>query len=531
MAGGEEALAEGVVGALEAVGVHAHQVQRVAGLGGALGRSALQALGRVGHQRERSDGHPRALQGRPDLARDLAHAEDGVEVTGEVDAHGEPALGVVRRRLHGRPGRVSPTTLTACGDHQVSGQPPSDAAVTVAGVSKSFRLPHEEVHTLKERVLHPMRRRSYDELHALRDISFEVEAGEFFGIVGRNGSGKTTLMKCLAGIYRADEGEIWARGRIAPFIELGVGFNPDLTARDNVLINAVMLGLSPAEARERYGSIVEFAELERFTELKLKNYSSGMHVRLAFAVMVHVEADVLLIDEVLAVGDSAFQRKCHDALMAARGEGRTILLVTHDMNAVQRFCDRALLVDDGELVTLGDPRTASRRYEELNMARYGRAAGPAPHGGDGSAAILDTWVEDEAGERVQTVAHGSQVRVRMEIELRADAVHPAFGFVVSDEQGRMILALASEHTVPYTGRFSAGERVTLDWSFECILASGRYSVSPEARHSGQVRRLMDHRESAGFFEVTGARSGVGMVDLAHELEVTRTGARAGAAGS
>ena len=248
------------------------------------------------------------------------------------------------------------------------GPPPDDVAVSVEGVSKSFRLPREQVSTLKEQVLHPTRRRRHDVLRALQDVSFEVGRGEVFGIVGRNGSGKSTLMKCLAGIYRADAGEMWLRGRMAPFIELGVGFNPDLTAHDNVLINAVMLGLTPDEARARYGSIMDFAELHEFAELKLKNYSSGMQVRLAFSVMVHVDADLLLIDEVLAVGDAAFQQKCYDVLDRARNEGRTILLVTHDMEQVQRFCDRALLLDRGRLVAIGDSRSVGRQYTQLNFA-------------------------------------------------------------------------------------------------------------------------------------------------------------------
>ena len=162
--------------------------------------------------------------------------------------------------------------------------PPDDVAVSVDGVSKTFRLPQEQVHTLKERVVHPLRRRSFERLEALKDVSLSVGKGEFFGIVGRNGSGKSTLMKCLAGIYTADGGEMWLRGRMAPFIELGVGFNPDLTAHDNVLLNAVMLGLSPDEADARYDAIIDFAELREFQDLKLKNYSSGMQVRLAFAV-------------------------------------------------------------------------------------------------------------------------------------------------------------------------------------------------------------------------------------------------------
>src|SRR3954463_2544898 len=274
-----------------------------------------------------------------------------------------------------------------------------ELAVAGHGVSKTVRLPHEQVHTLKERAVHPFRRRTFEELRELVDVSVDIRKGEFFGIVGRNGSGKTTLMKCLAGIYRTDAGEIWLRGRMAPFIELGVGFNPDLTARDNVLINAIMLGLTPAQARERYDDIIAFAELEEFVDLKLKNYSSGMHVRLAFSVMVHVDADLLLIDEVLAVGDAAFQQKCYDALNRLHREGRTILLVTHDMEQVQRFCDRALLLDRGRLVAIGDPASVAAHYLELNFAPQTSSAEDvqAVMGageGDGSAIIVDTWFQD-----------------------------------------------------------------------------------------------------------------------------------------
>ena len=394
-------------------------------------------------------------------------------------------------------------------------------ALAVRDVSKTFRLPHEQVHTLKERALHPLRTRSEEALQALRDVSVDVRSGEFFGIVGRNGSGKTTLMKCVAGIYKPDSGEIWARGRVAPFIELGVGFNPDLTARDNVLINAVMLGLSPAQARERYDSIIEFAELERFTELKLKNYSSGMQVRLAFAVMVHVDADMLLIDEVLAVGDTAFQRKCLDSLRKARSEGRTILLVTHDMNAVQRFCDRAMLIDGGDMIAVGDPRDVSRRYEEVNMALYGRSEGPVLHTGDGSAAIADCWTEDESGSRSENIQHGRPARIRMDVELRADSENPNFGFMVTDEQGRGVLAIASEVKKPQSGSFRAGDVVRVDVAFDCVLAAGEYQISPEVRHPGAERRLMDHRENAASFEVIGAPPMGGMVDLPHSLSVSR----------
>ena len=186
------------------------------------------------------------------------------------------------------------------------------AIITAAQVSKAFRLPHQRYSTLKERVLHPFASSTYDTLQALDDVSFDVKRGEFYGIVGRNGSGKSTLLKCLAGIYGIDRGEMEAAGRLSPFIELGVGFNPDLTARDNVLVNAIMLGLSRREAKRRFDGIIAFAELEDFVDLKLKNYSSGMSVRLGFSVAIQVDADILLVDEVLAVGDASFQRKCYD---------------------------------------------------------------------------------------------------------------------------------------------------------------------------------------------------------------------------
>ena len=220
-------------------------------------------------------------------------------------------------------------------------------SLVVDHVSKRFRVPKERYHTLKERALHGFRRTRWEVLEGLHDVSFSVAPGEFFGVVGRNGSGKSTLLKCIAGIYRTDAGEIEANGRLSTFIELGVGFNPDLAAEDNVVLNAILLGLDPHEARKRVDSVIEFAELQEFRDLKLKNYSSGMYVRLAFAVMIQVDADILLIDEVLAVGDAAFQHKCYAEFERLRDEGRTIIFVTHDMHAVNRFCHRALLLERG----------------------------------------------------------------------------------------------------------------------------------------------------------------------------------------
>src|SRR5580700_7481009 len=249
--------------------------------------------------------------------------------------------------------------------------------IVVDSVSKTFRVPEERTHTLKERALHPLRKTRHESFPALKDVSFDVRQGEFFGIAGRNGSGKSTLLKCLAGIYGVDSGRIWMQGRLSPFIELGVGFNQDLAARDNVVLNGIMMGLSPREARARYDAVIDFAELREFEELKLKNYSSGMHVRLAFSVAIQVDADILLVDEVLAVGDASFQQKCFDVFNKMRDSGRTIVFVTHDMSAVNRFCHRALLLERGSVVHLGESHEVADRYLEINFGRSADAGGGA----------------------------------------------------------------------------------------------------------------------------------------------------------
>lgn len=240
-------------------------------------------------------------------------------------------------------------------------------ALLVNGVSKRFSLPTDKVHTLKERALHPIRSSARNEFNALEDVTFHVEQGEFFGLVGKNGSGKSTLLKCIAGIYAPNGGAIHNNGTISSFIELGVGFNPELPAYDNVVLNATLMGLDVDAARASYSAVLDFAELWEFENLKLKNYSSGMYVRLAFSVMLQVDADILLIDEVLAVGDAAFQQKCFDQFERMRDEGKTIVFVTHGMDSVKRFCDRAVLLDRGRLMAIGDADQVSERYLDVNF--------------------------------------------------------------------------------------------------------------------------------------------------------------------
>jgi ABC-type polysaccharide/polyol phosphate transport system ATPase subunit len=237
-------------------------------------------------------------------------------------------------------------------------------AITVHGVSKSFRLPHQQRTTFKEYFLHPFHRTFYEHQMALDDISFDVQEGEFFGIIGPNGSGKSTLLKIMAGIYRQDKGVVSIDGLVSPFIELGVGFSPELTGRDNVRINSTLLGLSSKELARRYENIVAFAELERFMDQKLKNFSSGMQMRLAYSIAIQVDFDVLLLDEVLAVGDQNFQEKCFATFRRFRAEGKTIVLVTHDLATLEEHADRVLLLRRGKVEMLGEPSDVAAHYRD-----------------------------------------------------------------------------------------------------------------------------------------------------------------------
>ena len=243
-----------------------------------------------------------------------------------------------------------------------------DVAIKVENVSKTFRLPHEKNTSLKGTVINFWRQnRTYEKQRALEAISFEVKKGEFFGIIGRNGSGKSTLLKMLAGIYATSSGQVHVRGKMTPFIELGVGFSPELTGRENVFLNGALLGFNRSQMTAMYDDIVSFAELERFMDQKLKNYSSGMQVRLAFSIAIKAKGDILLLDEVLAVGDAAFQQKCYDYFEELKQKKKTVVFVTHDMTAVRRFCTRCIYITDGELIKEGSPFEIAETYIEENM--------------------------------------------------------------------------------------------------------------------------------------------------------------------
>jgi ABC-type polysaccharide/polyol phosphate transport system ATPase subunit len=348
--------------------------------------------------------------------------------------------------------------------------------IEVRGVQKTFRVPEQRIDTLKERATHPLSRLAHRELHALREISFEVHKGEFFGIVGRNGSGKSSLLKILASIYRADQGRVRMAGRVAPFIELGVGFNPELTARENGVLNGVLMGLTLREARRRLDAVLEFAELEEFVDLKLKNYSSGMMVRLAFAIMVQADADIMLIDEVLAVGDAAFAQKCMDVFHEKRRAGKTIVLVTHDMSTVQSLCHRAMLLHDGALRYIGAPEDTALRYYRLNFADPSRLRQPGKPPPDRdpvhalNARVLHANVTDDSGEPTENVEQGVPIVIDVLLEAARGLTGPEFGFHVVSADGTVV----SGFTRVLDRRVAAGQRVRLSGQIENRLVAGRY---------------------------------------------------------
>jgi ABC-2 type transport system ATP-binding protein len=411
------------------------------------------------------------------------------------------------------------------GVETTSGSPVGPSAVSVVNVSKAFKLPHQQYHTLKERALHPFHKRTFDVLQAVDDVSVEIAQGEFFGIVGRNGSGKSTLLKCLAGIYGIDQGELRVRGRLSPFIELGVGFNPDLTARDNVVINAIMLGLTRQQARERFDEIIAFAELEGFLDLRLKNYSSGMIVRLAFSIAIQVDADILLIDEVLAVGDATFQQKCFDEFHRLKGEGRTVLFVTHSMDDVQRFCDRAMLLEKGRVIAIGEPGSIARRYNEINFGRMrpdpATVDQRAGQSGERTADVLDAWFEDPEGRRIAALAQDAPCCACMEVRFNDAAEDPIFGVSLLNEAGHTVFATTTAGEHGPTGNFAPGASTIVRMRFENWLTAGRYSLTASVARNGRGDDMFDLREDVASVIVHGDVAAAGIARLPHGFELER----------
>jgi ABC-2 type transport system ATP-binding protein len=356
-------------------------------------------------------------------------------------------------------------------------------AISVKNLHKNFKLPHERQNSLKGRVIN-FRKRSYNIQHALKDISFDIEKGEFFGIVGRNGSGKSTLLKLLAGIYTPNSGSIEVDGKLTPFIELGVGFNPELTGRDNVFLNGALLGFNRDEMNAMYSDIVDFAELDSFMDQKLKNYSSGMQVRLAFSIAIRASTDILVLDEVLAVGDEAFQRKCYDYFNKLKEEKKTVVLVSHDMGAIKRFCTRVAVVDRAELKFIGDTDSAAEIYRNLNLDSTEDASNKTnkkrklqTEDINGGCKIVEIRTTDEKTGNLKTLFKPKE-KIIIEALLKvAKDTHSLQLNISFNNPGGVPLTALSQVITSVDDNSIAGQTIRVLWPIDGVYNDGKYLIS------------------------------------------------------
>jgi lipopolysaccharide transport system ATP-binding protein len=398
----------------------------------------------------------------------------------------------------------------------------SDPAVRVEGVSKRFRIPLDRSTTLKYRVTHFRSSSRYRDLMALQNVTFDVGAGEFLGITGPNGCGKSTLLKILSRIYSPDSGQIKLAGRVAPFLELGVGFNPELSARENIFLGGAVLGLTRRELAGRVQGILEFAELEEFADQKVKNFSSGMAVRLAFTVAIQADADILLMDEVLAVGDARFQEKCFDVFSDYKRQGRTVILVSHDLSALNLYCDRVLLLQKGEVVADGAAADVTSQYRRIVGAmseaedhdhHHQPAIETAKRWGTRDIEITGVRLMDETGNEHSSFATGGELTVALDYLVHADVKEFVFGLSFKRSDG---INLSDPNTQSANCRVTAtdpGTRGTITYTIPRVnLLAAKYVVTAVV-YDGSINHAFDHIEDVVSFRVVDERGRSGMVEL------------------
>jgi len=376
----------------------------------------------------------------------------------------------------------------------------SETVIKVDNVSKTFLLPHEKRNSIKSTVVNVFKKHdgAIEVQNALSDISFEIKKGEFFGILGRNGSGKSTLLKILAEIYKPTSGNVSVTGKLVPFIELGVGFNPELTGKENVYLNGALLGFSKREIDARYDDIVSFAELENFMDQRLKNYSSGMQVRLAFSVATRADADILLIDEVLAVGDADFQRKCFEYFKSLKKMKKTVVFVSHDMSAIREFCDKAILIEKSKKIKEGSADKVASEYSRLFLD------------------IDDETRKDQTNERWgDKRAEFTSVKITSPKLLNDKSTHLSFsaqfianqdidtlvtGSSISNAAGVEICGTNTQHKRQKIEDIKKGETVTVNWEYPNIFSDGTHVINVTL-HGPNSEGVADWWEAAGSFNV------------------------------
>ena len=385
-----------------------------------------------------------------------------------------------------------------------------EPALIIDSVHKQFLLPHIKVNSLKEIVVHPFRKRKSSEVHhALNGISFTVGKGEFLGVVGRNGSGKSTLLKLIAETYQPTKGSVTVNGSLVPFIELGVGFNPELTGRDNVYLNGALLGFGRKKMTSMYDDIVEFAELEDYMDQKLKNFSSGMQVRLAFSIAIRAESDILLLDEVLAVGDASFQKKCFDYFRLLKENKRTVILVSHSMDAIREYCDRAILIEGGKVMSEGSPQDIAQDYLKLFVNRAKKEESSQRWGSE-AAEILSCNVKVES-EKVYVVT---------KYKANEDLTDPILGFQISNEMGQRIIEANTKKSNVTSGEIKKNQYIVLEAIVPNIFLNGHYDISP-AVTDGSGLEVFEWWNKAISFDVSEKHGSGAIVEPKNEMKIKK----------
>ena len=395
-------------------------------------------------------------------------------------------------------------------------------AIELRDVHKAFRIPHEVHTTLTERVLSGFRGTTYERFEALRGVDLSVERGSFIGIIGCNGCGKSTLLKIISGLLLPDQGEVHVDGSMSALLELGLGFSAELTVRENVELYAAVLGYPRREVARRVDEAIQFAGLDRFCDAKLKNLSTGMRARLGFATALQAESDILLLDEILAVGDADFQLKCLNVFETFKHERRTIVLVTHDLGQVQRFCDEAVFLEKGRIAARGEPDAVIPRYLQTVGNAQAFAAGQrlVHHDrlGDGDIRATEVWVENEAGTRVGRVRSGERVVVAARFDILAACDEPSFGFALIAEDGSVMYSVNTHWDGTVTQRMREGQRVEIRVPLMATLRDGRYAIQIGAANR-DLTRVHDLADGAALV-VHGSRARHGLVDLQGRVTYT-----------
>jgi ABC-type polysaccharide/polyol phosphate transport system ATPase subunit len=370
--------------------------------------------------------------------------------------------------------------------------------LSVRNVTKSFRVHHERANSLKQ-IIAARGRNRYEEFFALRDVSFDVQEGEAFGVIGENGSGKSTVLKCMAGILRPNAGTIEATRRMSALLELGAGFHPDLSGRDNVFLNAAILGMPRKEIARRFDEIVAFSGLEPFIDSPVKTYSSGMYVRLAFAVAINVDPELLLIDEILAVGDVSFQQRCMEKFVEFRDQGRTIVLVTHDMGSIRNFCDRAIWLKHGRINGEGDPADIVDEYTETMLsAKAPTGDGTAERRGPGPIRVdhAEVLLDGKPAPRLRT---GDAITIRLHFQTTEPVQTPVFALSLERLGGAIVTAPCSRDVGAVPMMVSGSGTVDIEIG-NVPLLPGNYVVHTEITGFGR-QHIYDHLHNAARFDV------------------------------